>query len=144
MDAVLCGLDSELLATPMDSPFVARPGAGEVKEGSLVVAVQDSPGLVRGLVHMVITVQSCSCTLWRLVGGQELRDERGRSNSVPVGTLAVAGEPLGATPLHLACLFGCSGAVLAAMGERNPMAYGMLDKHGRTPLAIAAAVSMHI
>ena len=140
MDAVLCSLDPELLAAPLDSPFAARPGAGEVKAGSLVVAVQDLYGLVRGLVHQVVRMRYHiegpfgSCNLRRLVDDQEV------SMWVPVGSLAVAGEPLG-TPLHLACLFGCSGALVAIVGERNQRAWELLDGYGRTPLAILAAVS---
>ena len=157
--AVLCGLDPELLAAPLDSPFAARPGAGEIEAGSLVVAVQDSPSLVRGLVHQVVTVMThpsstlfgreasgreasdfqVKCTLRRLVDDKEIKDEGGGPKWVPVGSLAMAGEPLG-TPLHLACLFGCSGVVVSAVGKHNPRTFDMLDCFGRTPIAVAAAV----
>jgi uncharacterized surface protein with fasciclin (FAS1) repeats len=80
MDAVLCSMDPELLAAPMDTPFAARPGAGEVKEGSLVVAVFDSPDLIRGLVYQV--TDSChrgSCKLRCAVDGQELTTSGGQT-----------------------------------------------------------------
>ena len=145
MDAVLCSLDPELLAAPLDSPFAARPGAGEVKEGSFVVAVRDSHGLVCGLVHQVVEMRVDhiggsvgSCTLRRLVDDKEV------SKWVPVGLLAVAGEPLGATPLHLASLYGCPGSVVSTLGEANPRAWEIMDRIGRTPLDVLAQVGRGI
>lgn len=106
------------------------------------MAAQDSPELVCGLVHQVVGIKNGTCKLQRCVDGKGLYDEYGDVKWIPMGLLTVAGEPLGATPLHLACLFGCSGSVVAAVCERNPKACEVLDGYGRTPLAIAASVSI--
>ena len=147
MAAMLPAVDPELLVAPAESMFAARPGAEGgvgVEEGASVVSVVDEAGLVQGLVCQVLYKQGGpqgTCSLQRLLDGKEVKDESGKDvNWFPARSLAKAGGPLGATPLHLACLFGCAGGVVAALAERNPKAWEVVDALGRTPLAIAAAV----
>ena len=152
MAAMLPAVDPELLVAPAESRVAARPGAEGgigVEEGASVVVVVEEAGLVRGLVYRVLAVVNGSkqggpqgtCSLQRLLDGKEVKDKSGTGSKwFPVRSLAKAGGPLGATPLHLACLFGCAGGVVAALAERNPKAGEAVDALGRTPLAIAAAV----
>ena len=139
---LLRALPESLLLLAADSSFAARPGEGKVTEGALVVAIDGS--LLQGFVHRVIEMgkgySMGTCSLRRSCDGKDLM-EAGEPKWFPVASLAVAGGALAATPLHLGCLFGCSGAVVAALAEGNPLACGALDALGRTPLAIAAEVS---
>ena len=152
--AMLPAIAPELLVAPAECMFAARPGevGVGVEEGALVVFVVEA-GIPRGLVCQVIEMgdghqyggQKGTCWLRRLIDGKTLMDESGPNEKwVPVRSLAKAQGPLGATPLHLACLFGCAGGVVAALAERNPKACEAVDAFGRTPLSIAAQVPVLI
>ena len=146
---MLPAIAPELLVAPAESMFAARSGEEGVglEKGALVVFVTHE-GIPRGLVCRVVKMGDGSksggpkgiCTLQRLIDGKTLMDESGGIKWFPVRSLAKAEGPLGATPLHLACLFGCAGGVVAALAERNPKAGEAVDAFGRTPLSIAAQV----
>ena len=137
----------ELLVAPAEFMFAARPGKEGVgvEEGALVVFVVEE-GIPRGLVCRVVKMGERygapgTCSLQRLIDGKTLLDATGHNEKwFPVRSLAKAEGPLGATPLHLACLFGCAGGVVAALAEHNPKAGETVDAFGRTRLSISAQV----
>jgi len=151
MATMLPAIEPELLVAPAESMFAARPGKEGVgvEQGALVVFVVYE-GIPRGLVCRVISLsggggtgRSVTCSLQRLIDGKVLMDETGLDKKwFPVRSLAKAKGPLGATPLHLACLFGCMGGVVAALAEHNPDAGEAVDAFGRIPLAIASEVRL--
>ena len=97
-----------------------------------MVAARDDSGLVRGLVYQVTKMNyNGLCSLQRAYDGIALEGE------FPVSALAVAGDSLGATPLHLAILFGAPFAALSLLVARCPDALMVEDKLGRTPLMTA-------
>ena len=113
--------------------MVGRPGGGS--------------GLVPGDVHLVQQLGDGypfpvgSCLLVRCRDGQALLEPSGQPKWVPMSGLALAGAPLGATPLLLACLSGCPVEVVALLLARQPEAAAMVDGMGRTPLALACEVT---
>jgi hypothetical protein len=64
----------------------------------------------------------------------------GKVKWVSLAGLALAGAPLGASPLLLACLGGCPLEVVALLLARQPEAAAKVDNMGRTPLAVACEV----
>ncbi len=138
---------------PVDVSWAKCPAEGEVTEGARVVGRPGGgSGLVPGDVHLVLQVGGVksfsgnggpegSCRVVRCRDGQALLEPSGQPKWVPVSGLALAGAPLGATPLLLACLSGCPVEVVALLLARQPEAAAMVDGMGRTPLALACEVT---
>ena len=136
---------------PVDVSWAKCPAEGQVTEGARVVGRPGGgSGLVPGDVHLVQGVGTSngenggpvgSCRLLRCRDGQALLEPSGQPKWVPMSGLALAGAPLGATPLLLACLSGCPVEVVALLLARQPEAAAMVDGMGRTPLALACEVT---
>ena len=135
---------------PVDVSWAKCPAEGQVTEGARVVGRPGGgSGLVPGDVHLVTRVGSGdsdggpkgSCRLVRCRDGQAHLEPSGQPKWVPMSGLALAGAPLGATPLLLACLSGCPVEVVALLLARQPEAAAMVDGMGRTPLALACEVT---
>ena len=134
---------------PVDVFWAKCPAEGEVKAGARVVARPGGgTGLVPGDVHEVQEVGTGysgsgpvgSCRLVRCRDGQALLEPSGGAKWVSLAGLALAGAPLGASPLLLACLGGCPLEVVALLLARQPEAAAKVDNMGRTPLALACEV----
>ena len=133
---------------PVDVFWAKCPAEGEVKAGARVVARPGGgTGLVPGDVHEVQQVGTGSnggpvgsCRLVRCRDGQALLEPSGGAKWVSLAGLALAGAPLGASPLLLACLGGCPLEVVALLLARQPEAAAKVDNMGRTPLALACEV----
>ena len=135
---------------PVDVFWAKCPAEGEVKAGARVVARPGGgTGLVPGDVHQVQEVGDGrrgnpgpvgSCRLVRCRDGQALLEPSGGAKWVSLAGLALAGAPLGASPLLLACLGGCPLEVVALLLARQPEAAAKVDNMGRTPLALACEV----
>ena len=135
---------------PVDVFWAKCPAEGEVKKGARVVARPGGgTGLVPGDVHEVQELGTGwdgngglmgSCRLVRCRDGQALLEPSGEAKWVSLAGLALAGAPLGASPLLLACLGGCPLEVVALLLARQPEAAAKLDNMGRTPLAVACEV----
>ena len=138
---------------PVDVFWAKCPAEGEVKAGARVVARPGGgTGLVPGDVHQVQEVGTGSqgfggnggpvgsCRLVRCRDGQALLEPSGGAKWVSLAGLALAGAPLGASPLLLACLGGCPLEVVALLLARQPEAAAKVDNMGRTPLALACEV----
>ena len=137
---------------PVDVSWAKCPAEGQVTEGARVVGRPGGgSGLVPGDVHLVQQLGTGtdfgnggpvgSCRLVRCRDGQALLEPSGQPKWVPMSGLALAGAPLGATPLLLACLSGCPVEVVALLLARQPEAAAMVDGMGRTPLALACEVT---
>ena len=133
---------------PVDVARAKCPAEGQVTEGAMVVGRPGGgSGLVPGDVHHVLLVGSHrynanSCRLVRCRDGKVLLESSGLPKWVPMSGLALAGAPLGATPLLLACLSCCPVEVVALLLARQPEAAAIVDGMGRTPLALACEVSL--
>jgi hypothetical protein len=131
---------------PVDVFWAKCPAEGEVKAGARVVARPGGgTGLVPGDVHQVHEVGEFGsitgrCRLVRCRDGQALLEPSGGAKWVSLAGLALAGAPLGASPLLLACLGGCPLEVVALLLARQPEAAAKVDNMGRTPLALACEV----
>ena len=126
---------------PVDVFWAKCPAEGEVKAGARVVARPGGgTGLVPGDVHQVQEVDWKNCRLVRCRDGQALLEPSGGAKWVSLAGLALAGAPLGASPLLLACLGGCPLEVVALLLARYPEAAAKVDNMGRTPLALACEV----
>ena len=139
---------------PVDVFWAKCPAEGEVKAGARVVARPGGgTGLVPGDVHEVQQLgdgkdlryggnggPEGSCRLVRCRDGQALLEPSGGAKWVSLAGLALAGAPLGASPLLLACLGGCPLEVVALLLARQPEAAAKVDNMGRTPLALACEV----
>ena len=135
---------------PVDVFWAKCPAEGEVKAGARVVARPGGgTGLVPGDVHQVQEMGTSSdsnggpvgsCRLVRCRDGQALLEPSGGAKWVSLAGLALAGAPLGASPLLLACLGGCPLEVVALLLARQPEAAAKVDNMGRTPLAVACEV----
>ena len=135
---------------PVDVFWAKCPAEGEVKAGARVVARPGGgTGLVPGDVHEVLEEGAGmfgnggpvgSCRLVRCRDGQALLEPSGGAKWVSLAGLALAGAPLGASPLLLACLGGCPLEVVALLLARQPEAAAKVDNMGRTPLALACEV----
>ena len=139
---------------PVDVFWAKCPAEGEVKAGARVVARPGGgTGLVPGDVHQVQEVGDGrdeqyggnggpvgSCRLVRCRDGQALLEPSGETKWVSLAGLALAGAPLGASPLLLACLGGCPLEVVALLLARQPEAAAKVDNMDRTPLAVACEV----
>ena len=140
---------------PVDVSWAKCPAEGNITEGARVVGRPGGgSGLVPGDVHLVLQVGEGgydgndgpvgSCRLVRCRDGQALLEPSGQPKWVPMSGLALAGAPLGATPLLLACLSGCPVEVVALLLARQPEAAAMVDGMGRTPLVLACEVTRHM
>ena len=130
---------------PVDVFWAKCPAEGEVKAGARVVARPGGgTGLVPGDVHQVQQIgdgyNKGECRLFRCRDGQALLEPSGGAKWVSLAGLALAGAPLGASPLLLACLGGCPLEVVALLLARQPEAAAKVDNMGRTPLALACEV----
>ena len=147
-EAALLLASLEFLSSPLAAPFAACPGEGPVALGSRVVALCNTLDLVGGIVHKVVALGDGSpgsgptgtCSLRRVSDGELLRDGEGQPQWFPTIELAPAGGSLGATPLLLAILLRCPGAVVAALVASQPGAVEKSDILGRTALAAAVEV----
>jgi len=149
---LLPALGAALLSARADVRSAACPGVGPVALGATVVSTQSREGLSRGAACAVVALGSGavgggsgtgptgSLALRRLSDGCDLRDRKGRRRWFLPSELALLGASLEATPLHLACLWGCPVEVVSALVARAPEALSKLDALGRSPLAIAAEV----
>lgn len=116
-----------------------------------MVALNNQIGILRGIVHEVVTLGTKFnggtgyCALRRVYDCKIVVANEGEKAFLwfPIDALAVADNSeagtLG-TPLHLACLLECDGENIIELARDNFGAIKILDEYGRYPLAIIAEV----
>ena len=163
-DSLVDSLDPERLAVPCSAPFVAVAGDGPIAEGTRVVSIRGSEGLVCGLVYEVVSIVSpapaaqgfaapvspfgsgprqgigprSKVTLRRSIDGVVLAGGTGEPTEFLASGLAPAGASLEATLLHLVVLLGWPWGSISKVLARQPRSAVTLDALGRTPLAVSS------